>query len=501
MTHEGLVLGGFLALAVLFRLPYFFRDVIDWDESVFILMGQSIADGNLPYTEVWDNKPPGGFALFAIIQYLFPHSLLAIRLFGAALVSLTAFLTYRLAVTVMPREAALLAGTLSCFAVSLLGSSGQSVMMEHVANPFILLALLLAIGAKGRARDMLLFGALLAASILIRTNLAYAAVIGGAAFALSYLPDGPLAAARAAVLGALGGLLVLFASTLPFLLAGALDLYATSVIRVPLAYSAFGLGISETVQALLSTIAPKNPAQMLETATLSKLVFWCLGALGLLLLAVGLRLQYNNRPPWGILLGALAITIATVANRQPFGHYLIQLMPFFAIGATYALWRIGLGTGWRSLPSFSLVLIAAMSMLIPPYLALHERYRSGETLYIGQNFSLAEYLRPRLGEDESIFVSRHILLYWLLDRTPSVPIAAFPNNIFLEEQIVKPLLGQDYSSERLLNEILDRRPTFLVLDGNDKNYAAVASFADRVDIEYDEVGRARRVFILRRADR
>lgn len=495
------MLVGFLVLAVLFRLPYFYRDVIDWDESVFILMGQSIADGNLPYTEVWDNKPPGGFALFAVVQYLFPQSLLAVRLFGAVLVSLTAFLTYRLAVTVMRREAALLAGTLCCFAVSLLASSGQAVMMEHVANPFILLALLFAIGTKLKARDALLLGALLAAAILIRTNLAYAVIITGAAFVLSWLPEGLSAAARATVFGALGGLLILLASTLPFLLSGTLDLYVTSVIRVPLAYSAFGLGIAETVQALLSSIAPRNSAQMLEAATLSKLVFWCLGTLGLLLMAIGLRPQDKIRARWGILLGALAVAIATVANRQPFAHYLIQLMPFFAIGAAYALWRIGLCSGWRSLPSFGLVLLAALLMLIPPYQALHERYLSGKPLYRGQSFTLAEYLRPRLGEGESIFVSRHILLYWLLDRTPPVPIAAFPNNIFLEEQIVKPLLGQDSSSERLLNEILDRRPTYLVLGGKDTNYVAVQSFANRVDTEYDVVGQARDVFILGRTDR
>ena len=66
---------------------------------------------------------------------------------------------------------------------------------------------------------------------------------------------------------------------------------------------------------------------------------------------------------------------------------------------------------------------------------------------------------------------------------------------------MKPLLGQDSSSERLLNEILDRRPTYLVLGGKDTNYVAVQSFANRVDTEYDVVGQARDVFILGRTDR
>src|SRR5205809_700443 len=42
-------------LALLIRLPWFFVDVIDIDEGAFVLMGRSLADGRLPYTEVWDN--------------------------------------------------------------------------------------------------------------------------------------------------------------------------------------------------------------------------------------------------------------------------------------------------------------------------------------------------------------------------------------------------------------------------------------------------------------
>jgi len=46
-------------------LSIFFPAVIDWDESTFILMGQSIIDGHLPYVKLWDLKPPGAFAFYA----------------------------------------------------------------------------------------------------------------------------------------------------------------------------------------------------------------------------------------------------------------------------------------------------------------------------------------------------------------------------------------------------------------------------------------------------
>ena len=72
----------YFVAALLIRLPFFFRDCIDRDESTFILLGQSWVDGFLPYTQLWDLKPPLVFLFFAIIIQIFGKSYIAIRLFG-----------------------------------------------------------------------------------------------------------------------------------------------------------------------------------------------------------------------------------------------------------------------------------------------------------------------------------------------------------------------------------------------------------------------------------
>jgi len=48
----------FIVLVCVLRISTFFQSVIDWDESVYLLMSKSILDGNLPYIQVWDHKPP-----------------------------------------------------------------------------------------------------------------------------------------------------------------------------------------------------------------------------------------------------------------------------------------------------------------------------------------------------------------------------------------------------------------------------------------------------------
>lgn len=55
-----------ITLCLVIRLPFFFTTVINWDESTFIIMGQSILDGHLPYTVLWDNKPPLLFVFFCV---------------------------------------------------------------------------------------------------------------------------------------------------------------------------------------------------------------------------------------------------------------------------------------------------------------------------------------------------------------------------------------------------------------------------------------------------
>lgn len=90
----------FLFLSLLMRLPFFFEAVINWDESTFILVGQSLVDGHLPYTELWDIKPhfvAGAFALFIL---LLGESIASVRLAGALCVTLTAWFTYIIARTI-----------------------------------------------------------------------------------------------------------------------------------------------------------------------------------------------------------------------------------------------------------------------------------------------------------------------------------------------------------------------------------------------------------------
>src|SRR5262249_22578011 len=158
-------------IATLIRLPWFFTYVIDWDESLFILVGQALSEGHLPYTVVWDNTPPLGFLFFSAAIRIFPDSLAFIRLAGAFAVSVSSFLLFFIAASFMSLLPAILSAALFIVAVSSLISSGQAVMMEHIALMPLLGALLLIVNGPQSRSSYLFIGVLLGMATLIKLDL------------------------------------------------------------------------------------------------------------------------------------------------------------------------------------------------------------------------------------------------------------------------------------------------------------------------------------------
>lgn len=83
-----------LAITLATRLPYFAVSVVNWDESTFALLGQDLLDGHLPYTHLWDTKPPLVYVMFALFIYLFGRSIAALRIGGMLCVWAAASVLY-----------------------------------------------------------------------------------------------------------------------------------------------------------------------------------------------------------------------------------------------------------------------------------------------------------------------------------------------------------------------------------------------------------------------
>src|SRR6516162_8782306 len=81
-------------VGLMIRLPFFFPAVIDWDESSFIIVGQSTVDGFLPYQIAWEMKPAFVFWWFGAVIELFGKTIPAIRFAGFIWIVLSAYVLY-----------------------------------------------------------------------------------------------------------------------------------------------------------------------------------------------------------------------------------------------------------------------------------------------------------------------------------------------------------------------------------------------------------------------
>jgi hypothetical protein len=153
----------FVLVALATRAPWFGDPVADFDEQIYSLIGWRMTHGDLPFVEIWDRKPFGLFAVFALAHGLFGPEPLAFQIFGCLAAIGGAMLVYLLAKPLVDRISAIVAGALYLMLMAAYGSySGQSEIF-HV--PLMLAMLWLvrdpqSAGAAKRATLAMLLGGL-----------------------------------------------------------------------------------------------------------------------------------------------------------------------------------------------------------------------------------------------------------------------------------------------------------------------------------------------------
>lgn len=97
-------------LAIASRAQIFGDSLADSDEGFYLLVGQRMLHGALPYVDIWDRKPIGLFLLYAGMRALGGDGVLAYQLVGTVFAFLTALLVARIADRFSSRFGAAAAG-------------------------------------------------------------------------------------------------------------------------------------------------------------------------------------------------------------------------------------------------------------------------------------------------------------------------------------------------------------------------------------------------------
>jgi 4-amino-4-deoxy-L-arabinose transferase-like glycosyltransferase len=170
-------------LAFATRAWQFGNPIIQVDEQFYLLTGDRLLHGALPFVDIWDRKPVGTFLLYAAIRLLGGEGIVQYQIVATLFAAATAFLIAAIVLHLANARAAALSG--AAYLLWLLvfdGSGGQTPVFYNLFMAAAGAATLAAIAPGAGRRRLVLIGS--AAMLLtgIAMQIKYSAVFEGVFF-------------------------------------------------------------------------------------------------------------------------------------------------------------------------------------------------------------------------------------------------------------------------------------------------------------------------------
>ncbi|WP_165819346.1 ArnT family glycosyltransferase [Flagellimonas aquimarina] len=395
-------------VALVIRFPFFFRDYIDRDESTFIIMAQSWVDGFLPYTKLWDLKPPITFLFFAVVISVFGKSFIAIRLAGVVLVVITALFTYKIGTKITSKKVSFWSAVFCVFLQSLFGSL-QGVMSEHICTMFFVLGVYILL-SKQHLAWYFFTGILFGLSVMSKLNMAYALLAIGVYFIWKAFHEKQLwhGFQRLFVMGVAFVLLVV-STAIPYYLQGDITIWWQSIFEAPLAYSG------------------SKQHSFLKTLPFVFII------LGLLYTGFALKLIDSRSKQLQLLtVITIGILLSFMQAGKVNGHYLIQLYPFIIVPVGMAVSRFPIiNKKYNGIVVVLLVLLPMEAYL--EYVNVVSNKMEKGTFFNGEGIDVPRYIVENEIETKNIFFTEYHIGYWVLNETPPTKASTHPSSITRDE--------------------------------------------------------------------
>ncbi|PDH52961.1 MAG: hypothetical protein CNE98_02245 [Bacteroidetes bacterium MED-G17] len=444
-----------LIFTIFCRLPFFFRDIYDWDESTFLLVGQSLLDGHLPFTKLWDLKPALLGYIYGFIIFFSGKSIFLIRLYGSLFVFGTSMAVYFLGKTIANKSVGIFASLLFISYASLF-PGGQGFLSEHAAIPFLMYGSLLYI----RNQNSPFFsGLLLSLAAMIRLNLAFvgAGLLIGILF--SFLRSRDLNRLVYVLKYCLGGFVGLFLIALPYLLIGKVDLWFRSTFLAPFSYSNYQMSVIKVFLKQLENIwwatFPKGDLSLVILG-----VFIWMGTFGYLL-------NKKSAKEKKVLYIFVLVFFSIIKSGAAFSHYLIQLFPFLCIFSILFFAKIFEKFRFETRNLILLPVFAASFSLGNQYFRNIWETLDPPRWTFGFSTRLVDSLENYYHTDDQFFFMCDHLTYWWFEKEPMRPSITHPSNI-TRDYLFEFMEKAEKSSFEEFQVLLKKKPTWIIKKPNEK---------------------------------
>jgi len=161
-----------IAAFLIAKMPYL-EQSLDRDEGTYLFLGQATLEGQTPYVDHYEMKPPGLFYTYAFIRWVVGHSDWAVRWFSHLLIGLNAFLVFVLLLQWKWRWGAI--GALISYLIFQMVPYylSSALLLEPVVLFYFLLSVVLFQMKKGAYVSGLLPGLLLGLAVLTKQNIIF----------------------------------------------------------------------------------------------------------------------------------------------------------------------------------------------------------------------------------------------------------------------------------------------------------------------------------------
>jgi hypothetical protein len=426
--------------AALTRAPHL-RDLTLFDVDVYLTLGQSWWHGLVPYRDLFDNKGPFLYELFAGLAAVLPRSLLAVYLFGLAAFALSVWQLAALAGRHLGRTGAWVAAVAYGIGGSAIAFQGP----EPNADQLAMLAVVAAVdcadraGGRGRRRYAAAAGVALALAAGIKLG---QLVVAPLVLALLLRRPGRRVAHAAWALAAFAGATALI--LLPFALTGTLGDLRFALVDYARTF-------------LRAGFEPVREAGWAgKLAWLLEFPAWPLLLAGVVLGAVAWREPSTRRPAVAGAAWLLAAWAFSRSTGRAYPHYFVGVAPPLAL-----LIGAGVDVVARRAPQ-ARVAVAAVALGVACLPLALDGWRAAlsipaERRYMGLDVQplksvdeAAALVRRITGPEDRVFVATGggspggQFLYWLADRRPAY-------RIFYPADVVPPRYAE-------VSAALARRP-------------------------------------------
>ena len=454
-TPSALWAGAFAVAVLATQLGSLEREVINYNESGFILMASHVLDGHLPYVELYNNKPPMLFFLLAGVMWVFGESLLVVRLYGACCLWISCLAVFAIAARYTTRMHAALATFLLIAVHSV--KHGQYLTAELPATAALMGALWVCIAHKRSLPAFAATGALMSLATLTRSNLGVVPIAFGAWLVVAALRSSAGIRGRDVTASGIAGLVPPAAIICLYWYADALVPLWLGTLHVSASY----LGLGRIVWHTLD-----NGWSFLWYTWRNPLLFVPF----ILLLLAGLARSasvWRQPPPvsgartyhemlW-LVLGATALSIQMTGTSR---HYWLQVFPICAVFCAF-------GIGWM-LPKHGFRWIGNLLPVVALGAAIMQTLPSAITIIATPDFlskrhtikKAADAIAADIRPGDTVFALGHYLIYWYLDSKPISRILHPPD--LTMGFIMEPLALAGYVDRDELGRILASHPTYIV---------------------------------------